>query len=42
MLFRSSGIETRGVSNHGFIDSIYFRDPSGNSLEFAEPRIWNL
>jgi catechol 2,3-dioxygenase-like lactoylglutathione lyase family enzyme len=20
--------------------SIYFRDPSGNSLEFAEPRIW--
>jgi catechol 2,3-dioxygenase-like lactoylglutathione lyase family enzyme len=22
--------------------SIYFRDPSGNSLEFAEPRIWNI
>lgn len=22
--------------------SIYFRDPSGNSIEFAEPRIWNL
>ncbi|MBA3448873.1 MAG: VOC family protein [Pseudaminobacter sp.] len=22
--------------------SIYFRDPSGNSLEFAEPRIWEL
>lgn len=22
--------------------SIYFRDPSGNSLEFAEPRIWQL
>jgi catechol 2,3-dioxygenase-like lactoylglutathione lyase family enzyme len=22
--------------------SIYFRDPSGNSLEFAEPKIWNL
>lgn len=22
--------------------SIYFRDPAGNSLEFAEPRIWNL
>ncbi|MHA6684922.1 VOC family protein [Mesorhizobium sp. A556] len=22
--------------------SIYFRDPSGNSLEFTEPRIWNL
>lgn len=22
--------------------SIYFRDPSGNSLEFSEPRIWGL
>jgi catechol 2,3-dioxygenase-like lactoylglutathione lyase family enzyme len=22
--------------------SIYFRDPSGNSLEIAEPRIWGL
>ena len=22
--------------------SIYFRDPSGNSLEFAEPRIWGF
>ena len=22
--------------------SIYFRDPSGNSVEFAEPRIWGL
>lgn len=22
--------------------SLYFRDPSGNSLEFAEPKIWNF
>jgi catechol 2,3-dioxygenase-like lactoylglutathione lyase family enzyme len=22
--------------------SIYFRDPSGNSLEFGEPKIWGL
>lgn len=22
--------------------SIYFRDPAGNSLEFAEPRIWGV
>lgn len=22
--------------------SIYFRDPAGNCLEFAEPRIWGL
>ena len=26
---KAQGIETRGVSNHGFIDSIYFRDPNG-------------
>ena len=22
--------------------SIYFRDPSGNSIEFAEPKIWGI
>lgn len=22
--------------------SIYFRDPAGNSIEFANPKIWNL
>jgi len=22
--------------------SLYIRDPSGNSIEFAEPRIWGL
>ena len=22
--------------------SLYFRDPAGNSLEFAEPKIWSL
>jgi catechol 2,3-dioxygenase-like lactoylglutathione lyase family enzyme len=22
--------------------SIYFRDPAGNCIEFAEPRIWGL
>jgi catechol 2,3-dioxygenase-like lactoylglutathione lyase family enzyme len=22
--------------------SIYFRDPAGNSLECAEPRLWDL
>ncbi|HLS18222.1 MAG TPA: VOC family protein, partial [Paracoccaceae bacterium] len=22
--------------------SIYFRDPAGNSIEIAEPRIWNF
>jgi catechol-2,3-dioxygenase len=24
-----AGIENRGISDHGFIDSIYFRDPNG-------------
>ena len=32
---RASGIETRGVSNHGFIDSIYFRDPDGYVIELT-------
>ncbi|MEQ8954045.1 MAG: VOC family protein, partial [Gammaproteobacteria bacterium] len=26
---RQAGIETRGISDHGFIHSIYFRDPNG-------------
>ena len=28
---KAPGIETRGVSDHGFIDSIYFRDPNGDA-----------
>jgi len=32
---KSAGIETRGVSNHGFIDSIYFRDPNGYVIELT-------
>ena len=28
-----AGIETRGVSDHGFIHSIYFRDPNGYVIE---------
>ncbi|MGZ8259236.1 MAG: VOC family protein, partial [Caldimonas sp.] len=31
-------IETRGVSNHGFIDSIYFRDPNGYVIELCTKR----
>ena len=33
-----AGIETRGVSDHGFIDSIYFRDPNGYVIELAAKR----
>jgi len=32
---RAQGIETRGVSHHGFIDSIYFRDPNGYVIELC-------
>lgn len=32
---RAAGIETRGISHHGFIDSIYFRDPNGYVIELC-------
>ena len=32
---RSAGIEARGVADHGFIHSIYFRDPNGYVIELA-------
>jgi len=35
---KSAGIETRGVSDHGFIDSIYFRDPNGYVIELTAKR----
>jgi catechol 2,3-dioxygenase-like lactoylglutathione lyase family enzyme len=32
---RTAGVETRGVSDHGFIHSIYFRDPNGYVIELT-------
>lgn len=32
---KASGIETRGVSDHGFVHSIYFRDPNGYVIELT-------
>jgi catechol 2,3-dioxygenase-like lactoylglutathione lyase family enzyme len=32
---KAKGIETRGVSDHGFIHSIYFRDPNGYVIELT-------
>ena len=32
---KTAGIETRGVADHGFIESIYFRDPNGYVVELA-------
>jgi len=32
---KASGIETRGVSDHGMVHSIYLRDPSGYVIELT-------
>lgn len=32
---KARGIETRGISEHGFIRSIYFRDPNGYVIELT-------
>lgn len=32
---RKRGIETRGIADHGFIRSIYFRDPNGYVVELS-------
>ena len=35
---RAHGVETRGPSNHGMVDSIYFRDPNGYVIELCAKR----
>jgi catechol 2,3-dioxygenase-like lactoylglutathione lyase family enzyme len=32
---KAAGMETRGVADHGFIHSIYFRDPNGYVIELT-------
>ena len=32
---KEQGIETRGIADHGFIQSIYFRDPNGYVIELT-------
>ncbi|MBE0624520.1 MAG: VOC family protein [Burkholderiales bacterium] len=32
---KAQGIETRGIADHGFIRSIYFRDPNGYVIELT-------
>jgi catechol 2,3-dioxygenase-like lactoylglutathione lyase family enzyme len=32
---RAGAVDTRGVSHHGLIDSIYFRDPNGYVIELT-------
>jgi len=35
---RTEGVDTRGISDHQFIDSIYFRDPNGYVIELCSKR----
>jgi catechol 2,3-dioxygenase-like lactoylglutathione lyase family enzyme len=35
---KAAGVETRGISDHRFIDSIYFRDPNGYVIELTAKR----
>ena len=35
---KAAGIETRGISDHHVIDSIYFRDPNGYVVELTAKR----
>ena len=35
---KAAGIETRGIADHGFLDSIYFRDPNGYVIELTAKR----
>lgn len=32
---KARGIETRGIADHGFVQSIYFRDPNGYVIELT-------
>ena len=32
---KAGGIETRGIADHGFVESIYFRDPNGYVIELT-------
>jgi catechol-2,3-dioxygenase len=32
---KAAGIESRGISDHDFIHSIYFRDPNGYVIELT-------
>jgi len=35
---KAEGKEVRGIADHGFIDSIYFRDPNGYVIELTARR----
>ena len=35
---KKAGVEVRGISDHHFVDSIYFRDPNGYVIELTAKR----
>jgi catechol 2,3-dioxygenase-like lactoylglutathione lyase family enzyme len=35
---KAAGIPSRGVSDHGFIHSVYFQDPNGYIIELTAPQ----
>jgi len=35
---KAAGVEVRGIADHGFIHSIYFRDPNGYVIELCAKR----
>ena len=35
---KAAGIDPRGISDHGFLESIYFRDPNGYVIELTAKR----
>ena len=35
---KAAGIDTRGIADHEFVDSIYFRDPNGYVIELTAKR----
>ena len=37
LLAQEAGIEVRGIADHGFIRSIYLRDPNGYVVELTAP-----
>jgi catechol 2,3-dioxygenase-like lactoylglutathione lyase family enzyme len=37
LLAQDAGIEVRGIADHGFIRSIYLRDPNGYVIELTAP-----
>ncbi|MSQ19633.1 MAG: VOC family protein [Betaproteobacteria bacterium] len=35
----AQGVETRGIADHGFFESIYFRDPNGYVIELCAKKL---